>query len=100
MTLSGIQKERLASFCRERHILKLSIFGSALRSNLRPESDIDLLVEFEPDHIPGLFGVARLERELSLLFGGRKIDLRTPEDLSQYFRKKVTEEAEIQYARG
>jgi predicted nucleotidyltransferase len=78
----------------------LAIFGSALGPDLRPDSDIDFLVEFEPDHIPGLFGVARLERELSALFGGRKIDLRTPEDLSRYFRKKVIEEAEVQYARG
>ena len=95
-----IQKERLASFCRERHIRRLAIFGSALRSDFRSDSDIDLLVEFEPDHIPGLFGIARLERELSGLFAGHKVDLRTPEDLSRYFRQRVIEEAEVQYARG
>ncbi len=79
-----LHKEQIASFCRERHIRRLAIFGSALRSDFRPDSDIDLLVEFEPDHIPGLFGIARMERELSALFGGRKVDLRTPEDLSRY----------------
>jgi predicted nucleotidyltransferase len=93
-------KEQIASFCRERHIRRLAVFGSALRSDFRPNSDIDLLVEFEPDHIPGLFGIARLERELSVLFGGRKVDLRTPEDLSRYFRERVLEEAEVQYAQG
>jgi len=95
-----MHKEQIASFCQERHIRRLSIFGSALRSDFRPDSDIDLLVEFEPDHIPGLFGIARMERELSALCGGRKVDLRTPEDLSRYFRQRVLEEAEVQYAQG
>jgi uncharacterized protein len=87
-------------FCRERHIRRLAIFGSALRSDFQPDSDIDLLVEFEPDHIPGLFGIARMEQELSPLCGGRKVDLRTPEDLSRYFRQQIIEEAEVQYAQG
>jgi len=95
-----LHKEQIASFCRERHIRRLAIFGSALRSDFRPNSDIDLLVEFEPDHIPGLFGIARMERDLSALCGGRKVDLRTPEDLSRYFRQQVLEEAEVQYAQG
>ena len=95
-----VPKERLASFCRKKNIRRLSIFGSALRSDFKPDSDIDLLVEFEPDHIPGLFGIARLERELSDLFGGRKVDLRTPEDLSRYFRSQVIHDAEVQYASG
>jgi len=95
-----LHKEQIASFCRERHIRRLAIFGSALRSDFRPDSDIDLLVEFEPDHIPGLFGIARMERELSALLGGRKVDLRTPEDLSRYFRQRVLEEADVQYAQG
>jgi hypothetical protein len=67
---------------------------------LGPDSDIDILVEFQPTRIPGLFGIARLERELSTIFGGRKVDLRTPEDLSPYFRKEIVEEAEVQYAEG
>jgi uncharacterized protein len=95
-----LDKEQIVSFCRERHIRRLAIFGSALRSDFRSESDIDLLVEFEPDHIPGLFGIARMERELLALFEGRKVDLRTPEDLSRYFRQQVLEEAEVQYAQG
>jgi len=95
-----LPKEQIASFCRERHIRRLAIFGSALRPDFRPDSDIDLLVEFEPDHIPGLFGIARMERELSALCGGRKVDLRTPEDLSRYFRQRVVEEAEVQYVQG
>ena len=95
-----LPKEQIALFCRERHIRRLAIFGSALRSDFRPDSDIDLLVEFEPDHIPGLFGIAHMERELSALCGGRMVDLRTLEDLSRYFRQRVLEEAEVQYAQG
>lgn len=95
-----IPKDRIASFCRERHIRRLGIFGSALRPDFGPDSDIDVLVEFEPDHIPGLFGMARMERELSALLGGRKVDLRTPEDLSRYFRQNVLDKAEVQYAQG
>ena len=93
-----IPKEKLAAFCRSHHIRRLAIFGSALRADLSPESDIDLLVEFELEHIPGLLGMAHMERELSALLGGRKVDLRTPEDLSRYFRQRVLEEAEVQYA--
>jgi predicted nucleotidyltransferase len=95
-----IPKERLAAFCREHGIRRLAIFGSALREDFDPNSDIDILVEFEQGRIPGLFGVARLERELSSVFDGRKVDLRTPEDLSRYFRKSVVAEAEVQYAEG
>ena len=93
-----VYKEQIALFCRERHIRRLAIFGSALRSDFQPDSDIDVLVEFEPDHSPGLFGIARMERELSALLGGRKVDLRIAEDLSRYFRQGVLEEAEVQYA--
>ncbi len=95
-----VSRKRIAAFCREHGIRRLAIFGSALRDDFRPDSDIDVLVEFEPDHIPGLLGIARMERELSSLFEGRKVDLRTPEDLSRYFRQSVVEEAEVQYAQG
>ncbi len=95
-----LPKEQIADFCRRRHIRRLAIFGSALRSDFNESSDIDILVEFEPEHIPGLFGMARMERELSALLGGRKVDLRTPEDLSRYFRQEVLNEAEVQYAQG
>jgi hypothetical protein len=95
-----IAQEQIAAFCRERHIRRLAVFGSALRPDFGPDSDIDVLVEFEPDHVPGLFGIARMERELSALLGGRNVDLRTPQDLSRYFRHRVLAEAEVHYARG
>ena len=95
-----LPKEQIADFCRRRHIRRLAIFGSALRSDFNESSDIDILVEFEPEQSPGLFGMARMERELSALLGGRKVDLRTPEDLSRYFRQEVLNEAEVQYAQG
>jgi hypothetical protein len=90
-------KGKIAEFCRRHHIQRLSVFGSVLRDDFRPDSDIDFLVEFAPNHIPGLFGLARMERELSSLLG-RQADLRTPEDLSRYFRQQVMEEAQVQYA--
>jgi predicted nucleotidyltransferase len=96
----SIPKDQIASFCRERGIRRLAIFGSALRPDFKPDSDIDVLVEFEPGHIPGFLGMARYERELSAILGGRKVDLRTPEDLSRYFRQSVLDEAEVQYAQG
>jgi uncharacterized protein len=95
-----LPKEQIADFCSRRHIRRLAVFGSALRSDFKEASDIDILVEFEPEHIPGLFGMARMERDLSTLLGGRKVDLRTPEDLSRYFRQEVLNEAEVQYAQG
>ena len=81
-----LPKEQIADFCRSHHIRRLAIFGSALRPDFNEDSDIDVLVEFEPEHIPGLFGIAR---QLSRLLGGRRVDLRTPEDLSRYFRQDV-----------
>ena len=95
-----VDRERIAIFCRQHHIRRFSIFGSVLRANFGPESDVDVLVEFESAHVPGLFGIARMERELSAIFGGRKIDLRTAEDLSRYFRQDVLREAEVHYAQG
>ena len=95
-----LNKEQIAAFCREKHIKRLSVFGSALTSDFRSDSDIDLLVEFEPGHTPGLFGIARMERQLSALLDGRKADLRTPEDLSRYFRQEVVEQAEVAYEQG
>ncbi|MCE7937328.1 MAG: nucleotidyltransferase [Chloroflexi bacterium CFX6] len=80
MTNVAIDREQLAAFCLHNHIVRLSLFGSVLRSDFNPDSDIDILVEFAPHHIPGLLGIARMERELSLIFGGRKVDLRTAND--------------------
>jgi len=91
-----MSKDALTAFCKKNHIRRLSVFGSAIRGELRPESDLDILVEFEVDHTPGLFSVVRMEMELSETLG-RKVDLRTPEDLSQYFRDEVIANAELQY---
>ena len=92
-------KERIAQFCRKHHIRRLALFGSVLREDFSPDSDVDVLVEFDPDYVPGLFRLAHMERELSDAFDGRKVDLRTAEDLSRYFREDVLAEAEVQYAR-
>ncbi|WP_159730238.1 nucleotidyltransferase family protein [Methylosinus sp. Ce-a6] len=90
--------DALAAVCRRHHIRRLSLFGSELAGSARPDSDIDLLVEFEPEREPGLLGMARIEKELSELVGGRPIDLRTAGDLSRYFREDVVRKAELQYA--
>ena len=95
-----VPKEKLAKFCRANHIRRLALFGSVLREDFGPDSDVDVLVEFDPEHVPGLFGVSRLARDLSSLFGGRHVDLRTAEDLSRYFRAQVVATAEVQYAKG
>lgn len=93
-----IQKGKIADFCKERHINRFSIFGSLISPDFNPDSDIDVLVEFAPEHIPSLLKVVRLERELSVFFDGRKVDLRTPEDLSDYFRDDVIASAKVQYS--
>ena len=91
-----IPKAELETFCRRNHITKMSLFGSALRDALEPGSDIDILVEFDKNHMPGLFDISRMEIELSETIG-RKVDLRTPEDLSRYFRDEVVKNAEVHY---
>jgi uncharacterized protein len=88
----------LAALCRTHRIHRLSLFGSVLRGTDRPDSDVDLLVEFEPGATPGFLRMAQIENEFSALLGGRKIDLRTPRDLSHYFRDEVVRTAEVQYA--
>ena len=95
-----VPRAELSAFCEAHGIRRLAIFGSALRDDFGPASDVDVLVEFEPNHIPGLLGVAGMELELSKLFSGRKVDLRTIEDLSPYFRQEVLDAAEVQYAQG
>ena len=91
--------ERVAELCRRHHIRKLSLFGSVLRDDFRPDSDVDVLVEFEPGYSIGLIRLAGIELELSQLTG-HKVDLRTPADLSRYFRQEVLDSAEVQYAQG
>jgi hypothetical protein len=92
-----LDAQQVAEFCRRHHIVRLALFGSVLRDDFGPDSDVDVLVEFDPAHIPGLFGVTAMERELSGLLG-RKADLRTPEDLSRYFREEVRSAARVLYA--
>lgn len=96
-TALDLPREKIAAFCKQNHIRKLSLFGSVLRDDFRPDSDIDFLVEFDPNHIPGLITLAGIELELTELLG-RKSDLRTLQDLSQYFRRDVAESAEVLYA--
>lgn len=93
-----IATERLAEFCRRHRIHRLALFGSTAKGIDRPESDVDLLVEFEPGETPGLFALAGMELELSEMLGGRKVDLRTPRDLSRHFRDEVMLSAVVQYA--
>ena len=94
-----IPQDRIADFCRCNHIRQLSLFGSVLRDDFVPDSDVDMLVEFEPGHPIGFLGMAGLERQLSEMLG-RKVDLRTPAELSRYFRDEVVRSAEVQYAGG
>jgi predicted nucleotidyltransferase len=94
-----IDDQALAAFCQKHHIARLSLFGSVLSGRQSPTSDIDLLVEFESGCAPGLVGLAGMEAELATLLGGRRVDLRTPNDLSRYFRDDVVRHAEVQFAR-
>lgn len=93
-----LPQQQVAEFCRRHHIRKLAVFGSVLHGDARPDSDVDVLVEFEPGHVPGLIRLAGMELELSALLGGRKVDLNTPLCLSPYFRAEVLAEAEPVYA--
>ena len=90
-----IQQPQITDFCRRHHIRKLAFFGSVLRDDFSPESDVDVLVEFEPGHTPGLAFFA-MQRELSQILGW-KIDLNTAADLSPYFRQEVLDEVEVFY---
>ena len=93
-----LPQDKIGSFCKKHHIRKLSLFGSVLRDDLGPGSDIDILVEFEPGKVPSFFRLFDMEEELSAILGGRKVDIRTPEDLSRYFRDRVLAAAVVQYA--
>jgi predicted nucleotidyltransferase len=93
----NFNREALVLFCQRRHIRRLALFGSVLREDFGPQSDVDALVEFEPTHKPGFLQLAAMERELSEILG-RKADLRTPQELSKLFRDEVIAEAEVLYA--
>lgn len=91
----GVDRSKLAELCRRYHVRELAVFGSALREDFGPHSDVDVLVHFEPGHVPGL-AFFRLQEELSKLFG-RRVDLHTPGFLSRYFRDRVMREARVLY---
>ena len=89
----SVSRDRIASVCQRYHIRTLALFGSVLRADFADDSDVDVLVEFEPGRTPGYFTIARIARELSPLLGGREVDLRTPQDLSRFFRNEVVNSA-------
>lgn len=93
-----VSSATLQSLCKRYHVQKMSLFGSVLRPDFRSDSDIDILVEFDSGHPPGFFAIARLERELSQLLGKRKVDIKTPKELSCYFREEVMKNSQILYA--
>ena len=92
----NLPEETLRHFCREHHVQRLSLFGSRLKGTHQPDSDVDLLVEFEPGHAPSMFGLVRMEAQLGDMLG-KTVDLRTPGDLSRYFRQDVIDSAQVQY---
>ena len=94
-----VDQKKVADFCRQHHVKTLSFFGSVLREDFRSDSDVDVLVEFEPGYSIGLIHLAGMELELSRIIG-RKADLRTPAELSRYFRQDVLRSAQVQYAQG
>ena len=100
MTRHGIEvpTDQIAAFCRRNHIRRLALYGSFIRDDFGPESDIDVLVEFDPGVPVGFFELFAMERELSALLGGRRAEMNTPNSLSQYFRDEVLAEAEVLYA--
>src|SRR5438105_13942800 len=91
-----IDSLQLAEFCHRHHVRRLSLFGSVLRDDFRPDSDVDVLVEFEPGRVVGL-RIGQMEQELTEMLDGRTVDLRTPNELSRYFRDEVLREARILY---
>jgi hypothetical protein len=96
---ASVSKEEIAAFCRRHHIRKLALFGSVLRDDFRPDSDIDVLVEFEPGHAVG-FGIIDIEEELSRLFGGHRVDMVREKYLNPRLRGRILASAKVQYAEG
>jgi predicted nucleotidyltransferase len=92
----AIDHERIVEFCRRNRVRRLSFFGSVLRDDFGPASDVDVLVEFEPEATVGYFSMSRMEQELTEMFG-RRVDLRTPKELSRYFRDQVLSDAQEEY---
>ncbi len=98
-TQIAIDRQKIANFCRRHHIRRLSLFGSVLREDFQPGSDVDVLVEFSPGEVVGL-RLIRLQEELSSILGGRQVDLITPKFLNRRIRERVLNSAEVQYAEG
>lgn len=95
-----VDQQAIAAFCRGHHIRKLAFFGSVLREDFRPDSDVDVLVEFEPEYIPGLIRLYQIEEELKTLLGGHQPDVVTFKALNRWIRDRVLAEAQVQYAQG
>ena len=91
-------QEEITAFCQRHHIRRLAFFGSVTRADFRPDSDVDVLVEFEPEHVPGFFALGRMQAELSQLLGGCEVDLVTPKFLNHRIRQQVLASAEVVYA--
>lgn len=96
VTRIAIPDEQIADFCARHHIRRLALFGSVLRDDFNPDSDVDVVVEFEPGHTPDFFRFVDMQDELSELLG-RKVDLNTPAFLSRYFRQQVLDSAQVLY---
>ena len=95
-----VPRQEITAFCQRNHIRRLALFGSVLRDDFGPASDVDVLVEFQPEHVPGLIGLAGMEIELSELLGGRKVDLNTPGFFRPALRAAILNEAVVQYDNG
>jgi predicted nucleotidyltransferase len=95
-----VERDAINRFCKRHHVCRFWFFGSVLRDDFGPDSDIDVLVEFEPEHVPGFIRLYEIEAELSAILGGRKVDLVTPRFLNRRIRDRVLAEAEVQYGQG
>jgi predicted nucleotidyltransferase len=95
----ALDRKQIAEFCRRHHVRKLSLFGSVLRDDFRPDSDVDVLVEFEPGHRVGL-RIIDMEEELSKMLGGRRVDIVSEKYLNRRLRNRVLASAEVEYAEG
>jgi predicted nucleotidyltransferase len=95
-----IDRQALSLYCRRHHVRRLALFGSVLRDDFRPDSDVDVLVEFDPAHVPGFIALSAMEAELSSLFAGHPVDLVTERFLNRRMRQRVLDRAEVQYAEG
>jgi predicted nucleotidyltransferase len=95
----NFSRDQIANFCKRNHIRKLAFFGSVLRDDFRPDSDIDILIDIEQGAVITFLDIARMEIELSEMLNGRNVDLRTPSEFGKYLNKVITE-AEVQYERA